>query len=283
MPCRFRIVGFLAASLAVLAGCDPIRQISGTVRSVPPTTKHQDAGEVRPLSGVIVTATCVARPGVMFADPDEGARILAISRRDGSFEYVDIGLWEDGCVIAFDSGDGSHAPQKFAASDLCKRTTGDTDCQVIENVSIDLLRRREPAPPVQVSVRATAPNIELRLDESETCRTPCQVQVTPGLHRFELLEHGRAEAFWREQAVVTRDTELSVSYESHAGRQEAARWFLLPIVAAVILAPIGFARKNDALLWTSAGLAVGGGVGFALLWKSDDVDVSVQPTPRSEP
>lgn len=267
------------AALAVLAGCDPIRQVTGTVRSVPPATKNADARDARPLAGVVVAATCGARAGMVFEDLDAGTQVLAISGPDGSFEHVAIGSWGESCVIEFESGDGSHLPLRFTVAELCRQSTGEPDCLVIKGINVALVRQRQSAPPVEVAVRTTAANIELRVDDSMTCQAPCQLQVTPGLHRVELLEQGRYEGFWREQAIVTRDTELTLRYEPHKTRQQVAMWFTLPIAAAAILAPVGLARDNETLLWTSAGLAVGGGVAFALVWKSDEAEVTVQPMP----
>jgi len=215
-------------------------------------------------------------------DPDEGARVLAISGPDGKFEYVDSGTWGKSCVVDFESGDGSHEPRRFAISELCKQATGEDECLPIRGITVDLVRQRQPSPPVEVRFRTTPANLELRTDEAATCRTPCEVRVTPGLHRFELFEPGRNGNVWRDQVLVRESTDVTIRHESHRGRQEAAGWFLLPATVGAVLLPIGLLRKNDALVWTSGGLLAGGTLGFLVIWKDDDVEVTVQPgSPRN--
>jgi hypothetical protein len=217
-----------------------------------------------------------------FPDPDAGAHILAISRPDGTFDYGDIGMWGDDCVVDVESGDGSHDSRRLSIAELCKQSTGSEQCLAIKSVTFDLVRRREPSPPVELRVRTAPANLELHTDESLTCRTPCEVEMTPGLHRFELFEPGRSSSFWREQANIRADTELVVRYESYRTRQEAAGWFLIPATVGALMLPVGLAKKNETLIWTSVGLGAGGGLGFFLVWKSDDVDVTVRPAPRSD-
>jgi hypothetical protein len=209
--------------------------------------------------------------------------VIAISGPEGTFDYVDIGYWAPDCVVEFASGDGSHDSQKFAISDLCRRYTGDDDCLQIKGMTVDLVRRRASPPPVELSVRTTPVNLELRTDETATCRTPCQVQVSPGLHRFQLFEPGRRSSLWQEQVVVRAPTDLVVRYESHRDRQLAASWVLVPAIAGAILFPIGLVKEEPALVWTGAGLTVGGSVGFFLVWESDDVEVTVKPASNQAP
>lgn len=312
------------AMVVALSACDPIRTLSGTVRSVPPdrgaaapsevplagsarsvpsgggASESSEArmlpgsarsvspggdasvsSEVRPLPGAVVKMTCGARAGMTVTDPDEGARVLAISGPDGKFEYVDSGTWGKSCVVDFESGDGSHEPRRFAISELCKQATGEDECLPIRGITVDLVRQRQPSPPVEVRFRTTPANLELRTDEAATCRTPCEVRVTPGLHRFELFEPGRNGNVWRDQVLVRESTDVTIRHESHRGRQEAAGWFLLPATVGAVLLPISLLRKNDTLVWTSGGLLAGGTLGFLVIWKDDDVEVTVHPgSPR---
>ncbi len=281
MKVRFGTLERLVAvgTLMVFAACDPIRSVSGRVRSVPMGATATDQSEVRPLPGAIVKATCKERPGMVFEDPAAGTRVLAITRADGSFDYVDIGTWPNDCVLEFESGDGSHDTRRLVISDLCKQSSGDEHCLALENLTVDLVRLREPEEPIELRVRTTPTALALHTDEALTCRTPCVVQLTPGLHRLELYTPGRATSFWREQAVVTADTELTVRYEHHRSRQQAAGWFILPVAAASILLPVGLLRRDRNLLWTSAALGGVGGLGFLLVWKSDQVEVTVREAP----
>lgn len=281
MKVRFGTLERLVAvgTLMVFAACDPIRSVSGRVRSVPMGATATDQSEVRPLPGAIVKATCGEQPGMVFEDPFAGTSVLAITRDDGSFDYVDIGIWPSDCVLEFESGDGSHDTRRLVISDLCKQSSGDEHCLALENLTVDLVRLREPEEPIELRVRTTPTALALHTDEALTCRTPCVVQLTPGLHRLELYTPGRATSFWREQAVVTADTELTVRYEHHRSRQQAAGWFILPVAAASILLPVGLLRSNSNVLWTSAALGGAGGLGFLLVWKSDQVEVTVRKAP----
>jgi len=213
----------------------------------------------------------------VFPDPDAGSRVLAITGPEGTFDYSEVGKWADSCVIHVASGDGSHDAHRFTVPELCEQAGGAADCLQVRGMTVDLVRRRESSPPVELRVRTTPENLELRVDEAATCRTPCAMKLTPGLHRLELFEPGRSSSFWREQALVASNTELTARYESHRGRQEVAGWFLLPGTVGAVLVPIGLLKKNDDLLWAGAGLAVVGGVGFLLVWKSDGTDVTVTP------
>ena len=271
-----------AAVLTMLSACDPVRSVSGKVRSVPPAGGETNQAGPSPLAGTIVKVTCGTRTGMVFSDPQSGARVLSISRSDGTFDYADVGTWAGNCVLDFESGDGSHDSRRFAISDLCKRYAGSEECLALERITVDLVRRREPAPPVELRVRTTPANLELHTDDSVTCRTPCNVHVAQGLHRFELFEPGRPLSLWREQAHVSASTELAVQYESHRGRQLAAGWFLIPFAVGAVLLPIGLAKKDETVLWTSGALAVGGGLGFLLVWKSDRVEATVRPVLPSD-
>ncbi|HET7538659.1 MAG TPA: hypothetical protein VFK05_02270 [Polyangiaceae bacterium] len=280
MPPHRSWISTRAATVALLlplAACDPIRVVSGEVRSVPPPGNEAARGDVRPLAGTIVKATCGVRPGMALPDPQAGTGVLAISRSDGTFDYGEIGTWDKDCVLDFESGDGSHDSRRLAISDLCRRYTGDEHCLRLEGLTVDLVRRREPAPPVEVRVRTTPAALEFHTDDAFTCRAPCEVQLSRGLHRFQLFEPQTHRNVWREQATVTADTELTVRYESHLDRQLVASWFFLPLTVGAVMLPIGLVNKNSTLSWTGAGLAVGGGVGFLLVWKSDRVEVNVRP------
>lgn len=175
------------------------------------------------------------------------------------------------------SGDGTHDVKRVSIPELCKRTTGSESCLEIEGVTFNLVRRRESAPPLAVNLVSTPEGLELVADEELACKAPCSTLLTAGLHRLALRPPGREHHYvWAEQVDLREAVDVKVDYELFEARQEAALWFTLPAVVGLYMVPFGLWKKNEAVAWTGAGLLVGGGLGFVLVWKSDRVDVQVQ-------
>jgi hypothetical protein len=245
------------------------------VLSVPPpdtlvVARQENVVGPRPLSGATVTSECDATPG-------STKRLLAVSGPDGAFHHAEVGFWDSGCVLEFASGDGSHDVKRLRVDDLCRQKTGDDHCLRIDDVTVDLVRRGPQKPPATLNFTTMPVGIDLFADDRLRCRSPCSTKLPVGLHRLEFVDPKHNASGWRNTVDLRGDVDVRARYESRASLREAGGWFLVPVVAATILLPIGLARKNEALLWTSAGLGAGGLVGFFVLFRPDRVEVRTSP------
>jgi hypothetical protein len=275
----------LAALLtSAVAACDPIISLEGRVRSVPPPKGPSAGTAPQPLPGATVSMTCEQTPRL--EGKDAGPQYLAITDRDGHFRWVSLGGFSPTCAFEFESGDGTHEPYRIGIKQLCKEHRGNEDCRIIEGIEVDLVRLRPSPPPVALRLKSSPEGLELGADDKKLCTSPCSASLPAGRHVLTISRPPPPHSFrpalasqeiWAQRSDLRTDLDIEVRHESHRGAQEAAGWFMVPMVAGAIVLPIGLAKKDATLLLTGGGLLAGGMIGGAIVWRSDVTDVKIQP------
>jgi hypothetical protein len=250
-----------------LAGCDPVRSVAGRVKSAAETSGTRVVAASKPLPAAGIFEVCGSE-----------RRILAATAADGSFGHAQVGHFDPSCDLSFESGDGSHEPERLNIGAQCAQQTGNRACQRLEQLEVTLRQTRPPASPVRISFTSSPSG--LKLNEAgpapKGCAAPCVATLSRGYHFLTVQDEG-GRPVWSHPVRVERDVDVNARLERPAVRQQVGNFMLVPAVAGVILAPIALAREKPELLATAGGLLIGGTVGFWIIWAPDKVDVRASP------